>query len=223
MIVIPSQNERTPRLGLREVLAIAGAGVFPRVEGWVQCTKRELLACPRCGSLTSYDMTKLKLVCPACGLDEGLEAGPVTQQVAQHNLITREFYQMLWFENYGNPTNYGECTIFIGNDDTGVHELKGVAETTMNGTANANVTAVKNTVSKYYTYTSTFSAPTSNRVIRQVGLRAMYNAGWYGNAYNSNFRSQIVCSMTKLSSEITQKTSETFEVVYKYQFSEVTP
>lgn len=228
MLVVPNQD--APRLGLGQIMTInKSQGLLPRIRGWVQGTTRRLPDCPRCGaSAVSGDEPAVRFnepsqdhVCDACGLGGGIEKGPIVRQVAQKNLITREFWQVLLYNYYG-PANIGKMIVFISNDDTGVHELKGIAETTMNGTVNSGeITASKNTVAEYYTYTYTFSAPGTNRVIRQIGMNRF--GGFYGSASNANWKMLIANSVTELSSEIPQSTTETFEVVYKYQFSEVTP
>ena len=190
-------------------------GLVPvKVKGWVQGTVRRLPNCPRCHKQVIFDESKQAYFCPHCGLDHGIPKGRIRQQTAKHNLVTRDFFPMFWFNNTGLANN---IVIFISNDDTGVDEMKTVIETTMNGTTNSGyLTAAKNTTSEYYTYTYVFTAPGSSRTIRQVGT------GRYGYATTSNWKYQIVGTVTELSSPIEQTTIDTFEVVYKYQFYEVT-
>jgi hypothetical protein len=190
-------------------------GILPvKVTGWVQGTKRRLPDCPRCEKMTWFDAERQDYVCRHCGLDSGIVRGPITQQFAQQNLLTRDFFRMEWFNNGSINSLY----IFISNDDTGVNEFKTIIENTMNGTAYSTAVApVKNTVSEFYTYSHTFAAPGSARIIRQVGMgeRAYYSVP------AGSWKMQALLSATELSSEIEQGTGETFEVVYKYQFSEV--
>jgi hypothetical protein len=79
-----------------------------------------------------------------------------------------------------------------------------------------------NTPLKFATYTYVFLAPTTSRIIRQVGLMKT-SQSFYPQALNSLWTQQVVFSATELTSPIEQTAGETFEVVYKYQFSEVTP
>jgi hypothetical protein len=231
MLIVPRQNVKVPRLGLSELMAMSqDKGLIPRVKGWVQGTLRRLPDCPRCGAsavagdkqAVRFDEELQLYVCDSCGLtgEEAISPGPIVKQVAQENLITREFWQCLWYDYYGIQY-ISEMRIFISNDDTGVHEMKGIAINTMNGTGSANRTASKNTTEEYYTYTYTFTAPASARIIRQIGMSKM--GGWQANGHNANWKNLIASSVTELSSAIEQGTTETFEVVYKYQFSEVTP
>lgn len=236
MLVVQRQGAKAPRLSLSELAAMnPHAHLLPKVKGWVQCTVRKIPDCPRCGAsavrnhelgveapAVRYDETRGDYVCDACGLDHGIEKGPIVKQVAQENLVTRAFWQMLWFDYYGFST-ISTASIMISNDDTGVHELKDICNSCMNSSVTyTGVAASKNTVSEYYTYTCTFSAPTSARTIRQVGLNGLNNSA-NAHATNSNVRSVYASSITELSSPIEQGPTETFEVVYKYQFSEVTP
>jgi hypothetical protein len=119
---------------------------------------------------------------------------------------------------WANDQSLSGLYILIGNDDTGVHEFKSMYESTMNGTHNSGlVSAVVNTVSEFFTYSHTFAAPASPRTIRQIGT------GIAGVYVNASLKTQIVGTITELTSEVEQSSFETFEVVYKLQFSEVTP
>jgi ribosomal protein S27AE len=214
MLVVPKQGPEVPKLSLSQIMAMSrDKGPLPvKVKGWVQGTKRLLPDCPRCGKMVFFDEKLQDHICTNCGLDKDIPKGPIVQQVAQHNLLTREFFPMWWFNDQGPGSLY----IFIGNDDTGVHELKTIMEDTSGGTSSV-VAAVINTVSEFWTYSFTFGAPGTARTIRQVGT-ARYSRYLFGQ-----WRWQCAASMTELSSEIEQGTAETFEVVYKFQFSEVTP
>lgn len=232
-MIVSSSPKTAPRLGLSQAMAISGGSPFvPKIKGWVQGTTRQLPDCPRCGASTvanvangrrelpavRFDEARQDYVCDACGLDHGIGKGPITKQVAQHNLITRDFWHVLlrWYNNFYNVS---AMYVLISNDDTGVHELKGIAECTLNGTKNSgSITATKNTTLNYYEYQYVFGNPGANRTIRQVGL-----AKYEGYHPIGNLAVQIVSSMTELTSPILQTPSETFEVVYRYQFTQVTP
>lgn len=226
MIVTGNQGLAASRLSLSQIMAIErskGSPAAPRIKGWVQATTRRLPDCPRCGTQVRFDEPRQDYVCDDCGLGEGIDKGPIVQQVAQNNLLTREFWGTLLREQYAGGYYVNAMRVFLSNDDTGVHELKGIIEQSANGTVNSGeITAVKNTTLEYYTYTYTFTAPASPRTVRQVGLYRG-NANFQASASAPNWKLQMVQSVTELTSEIVQGTSDTFEVVYKYQFSEVTP
>lgn len=217
MLVVPRQKIAVPRLSLSQILAMSkDKGPFPvKVDGWLQCTKRLLPDCPRCGKMVFFDETRQDYVCGHCGLDAGIEKGRITQQVAQHNLLSRIAFQPWW----SNDAKFGHnIYIWISNDDTGVDEFKTVYTNTANGTISSGAIAPsKNTVSEYWTYTYTFTAPASPRTIRQVGT------SWASVYTSYNVDCQTCVTATELSSEIEQSSTETFEVVYKLQFSEVAP
>jgi len=225
MIVTGNQGP-APRLSLSQIMAIErskGSPAAPRIKGWLQATTRRLPDCPRCGTRVRFDEPRQDYVCDACGLGEGIDKGPIVKQVAQNNLITRELWPTLLYESYGAGYYLSSMRVFLSNDDTGVHELKGIIEQSANGTVNSGyISWALNTTLEYGTFTYTFTAPASPRTVRQVGLYKG-NANFQSSASAANWKLQIVQSVTELTSEIVQGTSDTFEVVYKYQFSEVTP
>ena len=99
MLVV--QNQNAPRLSLGQIMAISKSqGLVPRIKGWVQGTTHKLPDCPRCGTVVRFDEPTQDYVCDSCDLDEGIVRGPVVRQVAQKNLITRDFWSLGLADDY---------------------------------------------------------------------------------------------------------------------------
>lgn len=203
-----------------------GGTVLPQVKGWVQCTLRELPRCKECGDRLEWDAPLQTYSCPACNARRGLflpavaaAPGEIVCQHSQHNDVLRTFWKY-WFNYYYGARNLSTvCRIFLSNHNQPIHELwSEFVATYANTCASSVLTATKNYAGKYWTYNYTFAAPTApGRTIRIVSLGTgedqavsyTYCRYWNGLA------------ATKLSSDIYQSSTQTFEVVYRLTFVEV--
>jgi hypothetical protein len=146
--------------------------------------------------------------------------GTVDQAASKSNLTTE-----LWLDNwhyYGVDLRY--MYLFILPDDGGeMHPLKTAGrhlypdnyEVSL-GPDQSNISI--NNATRTWTFTAVFGQPSSNRSFRYLGLRARNNpAGIDGNAKNENF----IFAMTRMTSDVTQTTTQTLEVVYRVSFTRV--
>jgi hypothetical protein len=205
----------------------AGGGtILPQVKGWVQCATRELPRCRACGDRLEWDAALQIYSCPACNAKRGLfipavpvAPGEIVAQHSQHNDVLRTFWKY-WFYYQYSPRNLSNaCRIFLSNHNQPIHEMWSAFVATYADTCASSVlTASINYTGKYWTYSYTFAAPAApGRTIRIVSLGVSndqatsytYCRYWHGLA------------ATKLSSDIYQSNTQTFEVVYRLTFVEV--
>jgi len=132
----------------------------------------------------------------------------IVQQIKQKNLITRTYWERRTYYGYVLSTP----NILVSNDDDQMFFRKTIIRNTFSsiGSKVSNTIEVNNT-SKTWTFRVNYDTPpTTDRTIYWVGL------GDYGEGVLGNCRSsQWILAGTKLSSAITQTTSQTLAIVYR--------
>lgn len=139
------------------------------------------------------------------------EDGSVDQAVSKSNLTT-QLWPLSW-QRYNGP-NLRSLTMFIAPDDNGQMETyKTMIRHLYPENYAVSVTATLNATTETWTYTGVFGLPSLNRVFRYVGLCSNVPTEGTARAAGGIF------AMTRMTSDISQTTTQTLEVVYRVSFS----
>ena len=151
------------------------------------------------------------------------EDGSIDQVVSKTNLTTE-----LWLPSWlARASDMRYLRVFILPDDGGeMHPLKTAGRhrypqnyevySYPEDGAGANKMTV-NSSTKTWSFPAIFGQPSSNRSFRYIGLRTSRAQDTDGNARSANF----IYAMTKLTSDISQATTQTLEAVYRISFTRV--
>lgn len=141
------------------------------------------------------------------------EDGSVDQAISKSNLATD-----LWNERFMWPSvDLRNMYVFILPDDNGNPEpFRTAARHVYSNAYDAYVTASVNTSTSTWTWTAVLGTPSVNRVFRYIGLRTG-DQGQHGDA--SMRAASYIYNLTKMTSDISQTTSQTLEVVYRVSFT----
>jgi len=143
--------------------------------------------------------------------------GSVDQAMSKSNLTT-SLWNDNWHFSYGST--YEDLTsmyvIILPEDGDDMNPYKTMGRHLYPNNYEVFTTASVNTSTKTYTYTVAFGQPSSDRTVRYVGLRTSIAAQRTSGA--ARFADGIF-AMTKLTSDITQTSSQTLEVVYRVSFT----
>lgn len=145
--------------------------------------------------------------------------GSVDQLVSKDNLATS-----LWNDAWMiREQNLRYLDLLILPDDNGVMTpYKTAGRHLYSGQYEVDCYASVDGATSTWTYTGVFPAPTgipagTSRSVRYIGLKTSNNQG----TDNTARYAQYIFAMTRMTSDITQSTTQTLEVVYRVSFSRV--
>lgn len=145
--------------------------------------------------------------------------GSVDQAASKSNLTTS-----LWNDNwhFNDGASVGSLAptglhVFILPDDGGeMNPYKTAGRHLYPDNYEVFADASINTATKTWTWTAVFNQPSVNRSFRYIGLRTRY----YAQPTNGNARTPAgIYAMTRMTSDITQTSVQTLEVVYRVSFT----
>lgn len=138
--------------------------------------------------------------------------GEVDQAASKKNLTT-DMWNDIW--SFG-PVDLRNMNVFILPDDGGdVHKYKTAGRHLYQDNYEVYAYAALNSSTDTWTWTAVFNPPAANRVFRYIGLKS--NAGIGTDSVGRSVTN--IYAMTKMTSDISQSTIQTLEIVYRVSFS----
>lgn len=143
--------------------------------------------------------------------------GSVDQAASKSNLATSLWNDNWHFSDYFSQYIPATAYTFILPDDGGeMNPYKTAGRHLYPNNYEVFTTASINTATKTWTWTAVFNQPSADRTFRYIGLGTRIGA----QATSGNFRGPAgIYAMTKMTSNITQTSVQTLEVVYRVSFT----
>lgn len=147
------------------------------------------------------------------------EDGSIDQIVSKDNLAT-SLWNDVWLFGFQDLRS---LNLFILPDDNGtMNQFKTAGRHLYSGQYEVNSSASVNTSTSTWTYTGVLGSPTgipagTARSVRYIGLKTSNPEGTESNTRYA----QYIFAMTRMTSDITQSTTQTLEIVYRVSFSRV--